>query len=261
MVAESIYMMNGRGPDQAIVKGLTEAGCQVHNTHGVAETLSALRSKVTPGMPPGVMLVAEVQAGAIPLLTLLHENGMSLPPTLLFDQEGNNIQAVIKALQLGVQDYVLASEPAPQRELRARVLAERLSTFAAPRPKSAPLPVLPAAVAPVITAEPIPAPTAAHGVPLDFQWDPEAHMIYVEDKYVRLSPVEGRVFDMLLAKRNRTVPMQDLIRQALMKLDADLDSGIKLLRPHVMRLRNKLQQHPRLAHRIVNVRATGYMFI
>ena len=270
MVAETIYMMNGRGPDPAIVKGLTEAGCQVHSTHGVVETLNMIRAKVSPAGAPStsVMLVAEVQAGAIPLLTLLQENGMLLPPTLLVDHDGNNIQAVIKALQLGVQDYVLASEPAPQRELRARVLAERLSTQAETWPRSGPKSALTAsttaATAPVASVTFAQTTTAYAPVAVkttDFQWDSESHVIYVGDKYVRLSPVEGRVFDMLVAKHNRTVSMEELIGDALKKPNTDLDSGIKLLRPHMMRLRNKLQRHPRLAHRIVNVRGTGYMFV
>jgi DNA-binding response OmpR family regulator len=252
MVAETIYMVNGRGPDHAIMKGLAEAGCEVRSTHGVVETMNMLRAMASsPRMHSGqadLMLIAEVQAGAIPLLTLLRENGMSLPPTLLFDQEGTNIQAVIKALQLGVQDYVLASEPEPQRELRARILAERLCTRTRPNHK----------IKHSAAAVKAPQASVANG---DFQWDPEACVIYVDDKYVRLSPVEGRVFDLLLARRNRTVSMEELIAHGLSKRRDDLDSGIRLLRPHMMRLRNKLERHPELAHRIVNVRGSGYMFV
>lgn len=258
MVAETIYMMNGRGPDHAILKGLAEAGCEIRSTHGVAETMNALRAIASsPNVHSGqadLMLIAEVQAGAIPLLTLLRENGMSLPPTLLFDQDGTNIQAVIKALQLGVQDYVLASEPAAQRELRARILAERLCTRAT-RTVSNIKRSMPAMSAPPASMPPA---SAASG---EFQWDPEACVIYVDDKYVRLSPVEGRVFDLLLSRRTRTVSMEELIAHGLSKPCDDLESGIKLLRPHMMRLRNKLERHPNLAHRIVNVRGTGYMFI
>ena len=260
MVTETIYMSDGRGPDQPIVKGLIEGGCQVQHTRGVIATMHALQAKLQPtSVATNLMLVAEVQAGALPLLTLLPEAGIALPPTLLFDHDGNNIQLVIKALQMGVQEYILASEPIEQRELRARIMAERLCALENVLPMSVAQPVTRlAALAP---QPPVQKATATTPPASDFRWDPETHMIYAQDKYVRLSPVEGRVFDMLLAKRNRTVTIEELIREALMRSDLDVDTGIRLLRPHMMRLRNKLQSSPRLAHRIVNVRGSGYMFI
>ena len=252
MAAQTIYMMNGRGADPAILKGLTEAGCEVRDTHSVAETLNSLRVAGLHGGTRYLMLVAEVQAGAIPLLTLLKETGVPLPPTLLFDQEGNSIQSAIKALTLGVQDYVLASEPAIQRELRARVLAERIQT------KETSITGKPVTVLDRVA---LPKGTNAAEAGTDFQWDPEANVIYVQDKYIRLSPVEGRVFDLLLTQRNHTISMGELINHGLNRQDNNVEEGIKLLRPHMMRLRNKLERYPGLAHRIVNVRGNGYMFI
>jgi len=254
MAAQTIYMMNGHGADPAILKGLMEAGCEIRDTHSVAETLNSLRLA---GSHPGsrnLMLVAEVQAGAIPLLTLLRETGVTLPPTLLFDQDGSSIQSAIKALTLGVQDYILASEPAIQRDLRARVFAERSqsrNSYTANQPTT----VLDRVVLPTAAS------SADESVGADFQWDPEANVIYVQDKYIRLSPVEGRVFDLLLSRRNHTVSMNELISHGLHRDDNNVDEGIKLLRPHMMRLRNKLERYPGLAHRIVNVRGNGYMFI
>jgi DNA-binding response OmpR family regulator len=55
--------------------------------------------------------------------------------------------------------------------------------------------------------------------------------------------------------------MKDLIAKALLKPNMSTDQGIKLLRPHVVRLRNKLDSYPALAHRIVNMRGNGYMFV
>ena len=264
MAAQIIYMMNGRGADPAILKGLVEAGCEVRDTHSVAETFSSLRNTFSRNGSKNFMLVAEVQAGAIPLLTLLRETGVSLPPTLLFDQEGNNLQPAIKALQLGVQDYVLASEPAVQRELRARVLAERLMTAANKakrQTKSAAVLDPSIAAIPLTTIPTAPMQTGELESDLEFQWDTESHVIYIHNTYVRLSPVEGRIFDLLLSKRNHAVSAEELLAVGLKKLDGTLEEGIKLLRPHIMRLRNKLERHPKLAHRVVNVRGNGYMFV
>jgi DNA-binding response OmpR family regulator len=262
MTAQTIYMMNGRGADPAILKGLLEAGCEVRNTHSVAETLNSLRNAQSHAGGRNVLLVAEVQAGAIPLLTLLRETGATLPPTLLFDQEGNSIQAAIKALTLGVQDYVLATEPALQRELRARVLAERTMARDGMQPLKAAQTAATTVMPPLSIAPPASTAHTVEAAPgADFQWDPQALVIYIQERYIRLSPVEGRVFDLLLTRRNQTVTMDELIRIGLKREEGDPELGIKLLRPHMMRLRNKLERHPRLAHRIINVRGNGYMFI
>jgi DNA-binding response OmpR family regulator len=52
-----------------------------------------------------------------------------------------------------------------------------------------------------------------------------------------------------------------MLEVGLKRVGGDLEEGIKLLRPHIMRLRNKLERHPKLAHRVVNVRSNGYMFV
>ncbi len=269
MTAQIIYMMNGHGADPAILKGLVEAGCEVRDTHSVAETFSSLRNTTSRAGSSNCMLVAEVQAGAIPLLTLLRETGVELPPTLLFDKDGNSLQPAIKALQLGVKDYVLASEPALQRELRARVLAERLATaerkdvppVAASAAPAYETPFAPPLAPVPITIAPAPSESATPEADTDFQWDPESHVIYIQNTYVRLSPVEGRIFDLLLTRHNHAVSAQELLEVGLKKTDGDVEEGIKLLRPHIMRLRNKLERHPKLAHRVVNVRGNGYMFV
>lgn len=253
MTGQIIYMMNGRGADPAILKGLQATGCVVRESHSVADTLSQLRNPTAKSQHQSMLLVAEVQAGAISLLTLMREKGIEPPPTMLFDQEGDNLQPAIKALQLGVQDYVLASDSPIQRELQARLMAERILSAAMPGVMDNPA-VLAAAVT-------MPTQTATVHPCDDFRWDPESHIIFVDDKYVRLSSVEGRVFDLLLTRRNHMVGMDELISHGLQRKYPILDDGIKLLRPHMMRLRNKLERYSCLIHRIVNVRASGYMFI
>ena len=120
-----IYLATDNGPDTAVVKGLQQADCDIVETRTVSEALEKIRSMRTQEGAPLVILVAEVQAGAIPLLILLRDVLSSLPPTLIFDRRGDDIHAVVKALQLGVRDYLLISDPEINRELGARLLAER----------------------------------------------------------------------------------------------------------------------------------------
>jgi DNA-binding response OmpR family regulator len=157
---------------------------------------------------------------------------------------------------------VLATEPALQRELRARVLAERTMARDGMQPLKAAQTAATTVMPPLSIAPPASTAHTVEAAPgADFQWDPQALVIYIQERYIRLSPVEGRVFDLLLTRRNQTVTMDELIRIGLKREEGDPELGIKLLRPHMMRLRNKLERHPRLAHRIINVRGNGYMFI
>jgi DNA-binding response OmpR family regulator len=247
--------MGSEGPDPSIKKALVEAGCEFHGVYSVTEAFNTLWSRIghdRTAAQAHTLLVAEVQSGAIPLLTLIRETNVPLPPTLLFDRDGKNVQTAVQALKLGANDYVLASEPKAAREVRARVLAERLMTMPGQASKN---PARPAGAGPA-PAAPQPKPVSNK-----FQWDADTNVIRFEDSYVRLTPVEGRMFAMLLAKREQTVTREELIKYALQMPNKDVDSGVRLLRPHMMRLRSKLEVHPQIARRIVNVRGGGYMLV
>ncbi|MGQ9814607.1 MAG: winged helix-turn-helix domain-containing protein, partial [Candidatus Roseilinea sp.] len=94
-----------------------------------------------------------------------------------------------------------------------------------------------------------------------FDWDSVAHVIRVANKYIHLSPIEGRIFDLLLKHQGRTVTLQEFMQHALKNPNVGEKRGLEQLRPHMMRLRRKLAVHPPLAGRIVNTRGSGYMMI
>jgi DNA-binding response OmpR family regulator len=245
----AIYLSNGQGPDPAIVRGLVGAGFEVHDTHSIAETLTNVNSQSCHEHIHHMLLVAEVQSGAIPLLTLLRNNANPLPPTLVLDNDGASIRHAIEALNLGVRDYILASDPPFHRELRARVLAEQTLAHSVSTQ--------------IHVAEPaaeessgISAPTPA----INFVWDARANAIMAQGHFIRLSPVEGHMFDLLVSRCDEVVSVEELIKCALHKQYEDINDGIKVLRPHMMRLRKKLDHSPIMAHRVTTVRGNGYMF-
>lgn len=244
----AVYMINGEGPDEAILQGLLGAGCEVIQTRSVAQTLEVMQSLPDDEVP---LLVAEVQSGAMPLLALLRERSAEMPPTLLLDRVGNDIYAPIKALEFGVKAYVLSSQPSIEREITAQLVAERafIEARAELRDEMSAAGATPPPTAAAITSE----------LGDDFDWDPVAHMIRVAGKYIHLSPIEGRIFDLLLKNQGRTVTFQDFIQHALRNSDVSEKTALEQLRPHMMRLRRKLTVHPPLAERVVNTRGCGYM--
>lgn len=236
----AIYLMAGPTADPAVLKGLRGAGCSVIQTQSIAQTISA----VTSAPQEQVVLVADVQADAIACLILLREYMGRIPATLLIDQDGDNISYPIKAMQLGVAEYVLASDPETHRELSARLLVERSRAV----PGHTRLPVMREQNALTETG-------------LPFEWDPIAYVISCGSQRIRLSPAEGRMFNLLMANRGLTVGVRDLMRYALRKPDVDLSLGTRQLRPHMMRLRRKLNATPNMPLRIVSMRGMGYMLI
>ena len=261
MTRRAIYLTPSEGrPDAALEKGLQESGCQVQCAYTLTEALQMLRPPIAvpagngharaAAKPSGddrvVLLVASVRAGAIPLLSLLREQGIPIPPTLVFDEDGDDVHTIIKALQLGVREYVLSSDPEVQRRLSARLMVERAGVYESEVWKTAaPSQAAPAAVLEATSVD----------------WDPIGRVVRVGDKFARLSSVEGRVFDLLLANRGHTVPVQELVRGVLMHTNVDTNIGARRLRPHVMRLRRKLESFPSGGMRIVNMRGTGYVLI
>ena len=251
-----IYLATDKGPDAAIARGLDQADCDLVETHSVSEALDKIRASQNQTPAPLTILVAEVQAGAIPLLILLHDLQATLPPTLIFDRSGDDIHAVVKALQLGVREYLLAADPELNRELSARLLAERAGAEQQPTAE-----ITSAEEDEEIVHNDNGGSTLPAGLDNLFQWDPIGHVLHLGDSYVRLSPIEGRIFDLLLTNHNRTVPMEELVRHVLTNPNVDVESGVKQLRPHIVRLRRKLERYPVLSNRILNMRGAGYMFI
>lgn len=254
MHKQAIWMQNGGGADPAIARGLAVAGCDVVRTHGITDTMSQLRdAALTENLSASksdtpIVLVAEVQAGAIPLLILLREQGMPIPPTLVFDREGTDIRAAIRALQLGAREYLLASESAANRELVACLLAER--DYAAPATH----------IKARIAAN---TPRSDKGKELhtELAWEAATHVMRIGTHEVRLSPIEARIFELLLRNRGQVVSLEDFIVLALRKPGIEPLNAARQLRPHVMRLRRKMVRYSGTANRIVNTRGAGYMLV
>ncbi len=249
MSCKAVYLMAGDEPDNAIRKGLTEAGCTIELTRSITATTAALKAAREAG--EATLLVAEVKAGGIALLALLEEQKIKLPGILILDHAGTDIHAVVKALKYGASDYLLASDPDLQREIRARILAERVSM-----PSYTPARRIGAPATGMVRAG-----TSTLTQMLGFDWDPAARVIYVGNSYLRLSSIESRLLDLFISKHNQVVSTEELIGVVFNRRQLDIKQGARLLRPHIMRLRNSLKRFPGMAHRIVNLRGTGYMFI
>ncbi len=264
MSIHAIYLTNGHEPDAAIQRGLAQAGCKVTHTHSVGETLEQMPRAEGGNLTDGAeatptILVAELQAGALALLSILRERTRgvalhaSVPPTLVLDREGKDIYAPIKALRLGAREYLLSSDPDIDREFSAQFLVERVISEREPRASARrQLPQVIMARIPARAVDPTP-------IRQSIEWEPVGRVIRVEGKYIHLSPIEGRMFNLLLQNVGHTVTLEDFMRHALNRPDMPMQAAVQQLRPHMMRLRRKLAVQPDLASRILNTRGAGYI--
>ena len=266
----AIYLTtNNTTADNALETGISAAGYTLRHTFSIPETIEAIKQILArPQDAAWLVLAAEVQSGAIPLLMILREQAIDIPPTLLLDRLGNDIRVPVQAMQFNVEDYILAADPDVQRESRARVFAERVVMDVQRREANEvafvshnPRVNMYAPQTSAITSHYTTSLNLTAASTTNFTWDPVAHIIMVGSSQLRLSPIQARIFDRLWSRRNTTVTMQELIESVLLKPGMDVDDGVRLLRPHLVRLRNKLETYPDLAHRIINVRGSGYMMI
>ena len=256
----AIYFTTGE-PDVAIVRGLAQAGCKWQISQNISDTLSRLLQlgiKMRSMKPlrkrlafdlTSPILVAHVQSGALALLDMLHTQKLEMPLTLLVDSEGHDIQVALRALHFGVQDYLLTEDDFENRLARTRQMLERHMVPARPvyTPKSAFI---------------FPHRSTARAAMEHLRWDPLSHTIHIgDDDMLRLSPMEGRTFDLLYNQRGKTVSIEELIDRTLSDKAMDATKNIQLLRTHLARLRRRLSDNPQFGYRIENMRGSGYQLI
>lgn len=259
MTRRAVYLCCTDGPDIAIQRGLAEAGCELVTTINIAQTIESLREAASDSIP---LLVAEVQAGALALLALLRDCGNALPTTLLFDRQGVDIHAPIKALEFGVRAYLLASQPELERQMAVRVMAERSTLLSGESQRKNGI-ARKAELAPARLGSGLSADaafiTSFMANDRCFTWDHDNCVIQADGSFVHLSPIEGRIFELLLKYQGRTVTLVDLAEYALHMPSTDATAILRRLRPNVMRLRRKLAQQPHLTEvKIINARGQGY---
>lgn len=179
--------------------------------------------------------LAAVQQGGLALTE------MALLPVVLIDLQPD-VRAVMQAVRLHAADYILHAAPAPELAARAAALHTLLSESEMASRGSAQSQV-----------------EGSPGMGMTtVAFDPHLCAIRKGDMWVPLSPIEWRLFQLLLQKRGRIVSSTELTtgglhREHYTRMEASL------LRLHMSRLRAKLQRHFAGQFNIITLRGQGYM--
>lgn len=177
--------------------------------------------------------LAAVQHGGLALAE------MALLPVVLIDLQPD-MKTAMQAVRLHAADYILHTAPAPELAARAAALHTLLSVMAG-RGGAVPH-----------TAENLVKGETA------VAFDPHLRAIRKDDMWVPLSPIEWRLFHLLLQKRGRIVSSIELTTSGLHR-EQHTRMEMSLLRLHMSRLRAKLQQHFANQFNIITLRGQGYM--
>jgi DNA-binding response OmpR family regulator len=242
MKDQVVYLRNGNEPDKAISHSITSRGFEIRTVYSVHEAIGLLF-----GDSAGeTLIVAEVAAGGVSLLQALRASHIKNMHVMMFDREGNDLNSAKQALQLGVREYLLGNDTEEKRMMRTERWFDLLQHRANAIEVDADL---------EYETETIK--TDEDGV----IWNSAANEIVVDGTTIHLTPIQARIFDRMWNNRGQTVSLEELIQLVLLRTNMDVQEGSRLLRPHLVRLRALLDQQPKLARRIINIRGNGYTMV
>jgi hypothetical protein len=184
---------------------------------------------LTASAPHINLIVADVPAGGINLaeyvLARIRPNSYFGAPT--------DVAAARRALQLGVHEYLLSAD------LNLTYIENLLRGFDFSRFEPRTLPN-----EQVDWASAVPA-SMLEGVAYYGQ---------------RLSSVEAAIVNCLSAHSGQAISARDLVSH-VMGREVDEERAASLIRPHISRLRSKVEPTPQMPQRLLTVRGKGYMYV
>lgn len=258
MTVTALFLFDGASPDSAVMQHLNERGVTVRTTSSLAQAMSLVNSPlashasnpsfsdlsivtssaISEGSQPSNyrLIVAEVSAGGISLAEYIAEQYSSdtLPrPCIVLLDQHQDIGAARRALRLAVEAYLLSDD---RPEQKAREL-DRVMTKAS---------------AQVIRMMNLDTPRVIRQ-----GWTSDSQNKQVA---ARLSTIESAIMTCLTDQVGLPVSAKSIVSM-VMGRELDEDKAASLLRPHISRLRSKLEPMPQMPQHLLTVRGKGYMVV
>ena len=259
MTVTALFLFDGATPDTAVMQHLNERGVTVRTTNSLAQAMSFVHSPppshssnspfndlsivpsnaISESNPSSSyhLIVAEVSAGGISLAEYIVEQfsgDTSLRPCIVLLDQHRDIGAARRALRLAVEAYLLSDD---RDEQKAREL-DRVLTKASTQ---------------AIRITPIDSPRI-----LRQGWS--SSDISPKQIAARLSTIESAIMTCLTDQVGLPVSAKSIVSM-VMGRELDEDKAASLLRPHISRLRSKLEPMPQMPQHLLTVRGKGYMVV
>jgi len=166
------------------------------------------------------------------------------PPVVVLDSEPD-LKRVIAALRIGVSDYLFVSDG--EQELVSRLVMHiekgRAAAEAARQREEG------GVLRPSANGA-----RSATGLELNAA----RRVLLVEDVPILLSAIELSLVETLIQNASQLVTYDELMQAAFPAI-TDKEHALRLLRPHIARLRRKFESVPNARWRIANFRSQGYI--
>lgn len=249
MTSRAIYLANPSSIDTALLGALDARCADVHSVPAIAQAAALIDMPLTPAdySTATYLILAEVNAGGLALTEyvssiqgraghrLNSEQGGKRIGIVLIDPDGD-VNAARKALRLGVDGYLLSSDALEDKlDTIDRVLL-RLSTVLTPED---------------MDDNPGFQPASQAGI---------HNNVYSAMHLLRLSQIESAIMSCLSTHIGLPISASNIVSE-VMGREMDEDKAASLIRPHISRLRSKVEPTPQMPQRLLTVRGKGYMFV
>lgn len=256
MTVTALFLFDGVSPNEHIMQQLADSSAVVRTTNSLAQAMNLVRTALTPNSPTtnisdlstmtfnGIdlissncdLIVADVSAGGISLAEYVAEQTVFAdcrPAIVLIDNQ-KDVGAARRALRLNVDAYLLADEP---QEHRSNEL-QRILTKATQQQETK------------FVAE-------LHRSSRNMGW---THSQVQTTNTAHLSTIENAIMACLSDRVGLPVSAKSIVR-VVMGRELDENKAASLLRPHISRLRSKLEPMPQMPQHLLTVRGKGYMVV
>lgn len=266
MATRALYLVCDSFADQSILQLLTSKCDEVQVISTVAQApalLSAYSGTLDESGHAFGIIVADIAAGGIALAEYICDYYNSLrisgeqsdelqaacerPAIILMDDVGD-VNAARKALRLRVDGYILRSERSQDRLLAIeQALALREQRCAQVRHEARPA----SSTAATNPQQQNGSGALAQTAELQLSTD---------NAMSRLSQLESAIVNCLSAHMGFPMSAKSIVH-TVMGRDLDEEKAASLIRPHISRLRSKVEPTPQMPQRLLTVRGKGYMFV
>lgn len=251
MTSRAIYLVNPSRSDAALLSALNARCADVHSVPAIAQAAALIDMPLTPAdySSATYLILAEVSAGGLALAEyvssiqgraghrLNSEQGGKRIGVVLIDPEGD-VNAARKALRLGVDGYLLGGDSLEQKLETIDRILDRLSTVLTPEDMDD---------------------NPGYQNP-GYQQTSHHTSGYTAMQALRLSQIESAIMNCLSAHIGLPISASNIVSE-VMGRDMDEDKAASLIRPHISRLRSKVEPTPQMPQRLLTVRGKGYMFV
>ncbi len=239
----TLLIVGGGAMSEAAAQRIASRGYDIDKAHGAREAVS----RVSNG--DATIILLDLTTGQTSLD--LGDTLMGLPacpPIIVLDHEPK-IERVVDALRIGVVDYLTVADG--ENEIVDRLTTQLAKAQAHTARAAATRTEAPARPREFVNGN-------ANSILPGLDLNAARRMLIIEDVPILLSSIELNLIEALIQRAPNLVTYEEMARVAFPSTN-DVEHALRLLRPHIARLRRKFESVHNTRWRISNFRGQGYV--